>query len=92
MVGHQRARAIEPEVADLAEHLALAGDRIGQHDIERGEPVGRDDEQAIAGQLEHVADLAAVPQRQAGKVGLEKGGSGQIRRTSPRSHRGRRAP
>jgi len=34
VVGHQVRGLGEPEVRDLAEHFALAGDRIGQHHVE----------------------------------------------------------
>ena len=76
---------VEPEIADLAEHLALAGDRVGQHHVEGAEPVGGHDQQqraVLAGfgrqcgrrQVEHVADLAAMAQGQAGQVGFKQSG------------------
>jgi hypothetical protein len=82
VVGHQVSGLGEPEVGDLAKHLALAGNGVGQHHVERGQAVGghhqqavaigRIGGQAIAGQVEHVADLAAVAQGEAGQIGLEQ--------------------
>src|SRR5690606_3406845 len=78
VVGDDVRRAREPEVADLAEHLALAGDGVREHHVKGAEAVGGDDEQprpaAVGGKVEHVADLAAMAQHQAGQVGLQQCG------------------
>jgi hypothetical protein len=80
---------VEPEVGDLAQHLALARDRIGQDHIECAQAVGGHDQQVVplggraglcvggqapARDLEDVADLAAVAQVQTGKIGLQQRG------------------
>ena len=73
MVGDDVTGFVEPEIADLAQHLALAGDRVGQHHVERAEAVGGHDQQALVTEVEHVADLAAVTQVEAGQVRFEQG-------------------
>src|SRR5690606_18300226 len=84
VVGNDVLGAAEPEVADLAQHLALARDRVGQYHVEGAEPVGGDHQQvaavgrgvvgqAVGGDVEHVADLAAVAQRQPGQYRLGQG-------------------
>ena len=74
VVGDDVRGPVEPEIADLAEHLALARDRVGQHHVERAQAVGGDHQQVAIAQVEHVADLAAVDQVQAGQVGLQQRG------------------
>jgi hypothetical protein len=83
VVRHQVCGLVEPEIADLAQHLALARDRIGQDHVEGAEAVGRDDQElrrgACAGQFEDIAHLATVAQRQAGQIGLKQVRSQGIR-------------
>jgi len=44
VVGHDVAGAPEPEGGELIEHLPLVGNCRRQHHVERGDPIGRDDE------------------------------------------------
>ncbi len=84
VVGHQVFGLVEPEVGHLAQHLALAGNRVGQHHVERGQTIGSHHQQvvarggiggqAVAGDIEDIADLATVTQRQAGQIGLQQRG------------------
>ena len=59
------------------QHLALARDRVGQHHVEGAEAVAGDHQQlrvaAVVGQVEHVADLAAMAQVEAGEVRFKQG-------------------
>ena len=52
----------------------LPGIGSGRTTSERGQAVGGDDEQVAVAEVEHVADLAAMAQGQAGEVGFEQGG------------------
>ncbi len=52
----------EPEVGDGREHFALARDRVRQDDVVGGEPIGRDNEQALVVNGVDIPDLAAVNQ------------------------------
>ena len=59
-----RRRAARTRTRHGGEHAALVGDRLGHHDVERGDAVGRDHQQpAVAGVVD-VADLAGVEVRQ----------------------------
>jgi hypothetical protein len=82
VVRHQVRGLLEPEIADPAQHLALAGDRVRQHHVERAEAVGGDNQQlrfaAVFGQLEHIAHLAAMAQGQAGEIGGKESGRHRI--------------
>ena len=46
MIRHQVRGAREPEIGDAVQHPPLVGNRIGQHHVERRQPVGGDDEHA----------------------------------------------
>jgi len=84
VVGHQVRGLGEPEVGDLAEHLALARDRVGQDHIERRQAIGGDHQevvprwgtgrQSLARDIEHITHLAAMAQGQAGEIGLQQRG------------------
>jgi hypothetical protein len=65
VVGHQRACPPEPEQRSLGEYFTLARDRVGQHDIERRQAVGRDDQQGVLVDGVNVTHLAPVKQFQA---------------------------
>ena len=60
---HEVAHALEPERRELREHLALVGDARAQHVVERGDAIGRDDEQVVADAID-VANFSAAVQRQ----------------------------
>jgi hypothetical protein len=73
VVRHQVRRARKPEVGHPGEHLALARDRLRQHHVEGGEPVGGDDEHVRIVDAVDVAHLAAVDERQVLQVRLKEG-------------------
>jgi hypothetical protein len=52
VVGDDVPGALEPEIGHAGEHLALAGNRGGQHHVEGG--------QAIGGQEQHLAVVEGV--------------------------------
>src|SRR5439155_4330880 len=58
VVRHQVLSELEPVQREPRKHLALSGDRCGQHDIERRDAVGRDHHEVLP-RLEDVADLPA---------------------------------
>ena len=64
MVRDDVAGALEPERRQLGEDAALVGNAGAEHVIERGDAIGRDQDQVIAGGVD-VADLAAADQGQA---------------------------
>ncbi|MNV31585.1 hypothetical protein D3C71_1228970 [compost metagenome] len=84
VVGHQVRGLGEPEVGHLAEHLALARNRVGQDHVERRQAIGGDHQQVVprrgtgrqplARDIEHITHLAAVAQGQAGEIGLQQRG------------------
>ncbi len=47
-LGTSAARALEPEPRERGQHAALVGDRRRQHDVERRDAVGRDQQQLVA--------------------------------------------
>jgi hypothetical protein len=73
VVRHEVRGLAEPEARDLGQHLAFARNRVRQHHVERREAIGRDDQQPVARQREHVAHLATVDKVKAGQVGLQQG-------------------
>ena len=68
---HQVAHPLEPEGRQLREHLALVGYARSEHVVERGDAIGRDEQQVVT-HLVDVADLAASVQLQIGEGGFEK--------------------
>jgi hypothetical protein len=79
MIRHQVRGPAEPEVRDLAKHLALAGYRVRQHDVECAEAVRSNDQQFARGQSIDVAHLATMDQVQARQAGLmQDGGHARI--------------
>ena len=66
------AGLLEPELGDLGEHCALERDRIGQHDIERRQPIGGDDEHMVRIDIVDVPHLALVDLFQAADASLEQ--------------------
>ena len=45
VVRDHRFEAVEPEIGDRGEHDAFAGNRVGQHDVERRHSIGRENQQ-----------------------------------------------
>jgi hypothetical protein len=54
---------VEPEVRDLREDRSLVGDARREHDVECGDPIGRDEEVLVA-EIIDVADFAAARERE----------------------------
>ena len=54
------AGLFEPECRELCQDLALAGDKRGQHAVERRYPICRYEEYSLRVHLIYIADLAAV--------------------------------
>src|SRR5581483_11139223 len=71
VVRHDVRGLPEPEAGEPREDAALVRDRRRQNGVERRQPIARDDDEAIAAGLVHVADLAAPPEGRAGDVGLD---------------------
>ncbi len=55
---------VEPKRRDGGQHPALVGNRLVHHDIERRQPIARDDEEIVVPRVVDVADLAAVQERE----------------------------
>src|SRR5690606_19524502 len=55
---------LEPEGRDGREHAALVADRLLQHDVEGGQPVGGHQQQLVLPHLVDVSDLAGVQVRE----------------------------
>jgi hypothetical protein len=66
VVRHDVAEFLEPEIAHLVQHHALARDRLVHHDVEGGQAVGGDDQDLVVADGIVVADLAAAEQWQGG--------------------------
>ena len=58
--GSQVAELPEPEIRQGGQHLALAGDRVVEHDVERRQPIGLHHQQLVLAHGVDVAHLAAV--------------------------------
>jgi hypothetical protein len=71
MVRHDVPGACEPEIRDLREHAALAGNRVGHHDIEGTQAIGSDDQHVLLVDRVDVAHLALMDALQTGNVRFE---------------------
>src|SRR5678816_1354102 len=60
MVVHFIAKLLQPPGGDLRQHGALVRNRLGHHDVESADAIGRDEQQAIVVDDVHLADLAAA--------------------------------
>ena len=74
LVRHEVGGAAEPEVRDLGQHAALVRDGVGQHHVERGQAVRRDDQHVVLVDLVDVAHLAGVQPAQVAQGGGVHGG------------------
>jgi len=74
VIRHEVRELREPEVRDGIEHAALVGNRIGQHHIERRQPVGGHDEKRRGVDGVDVAHLAFVQALEALEVGAVNDG------------------
>ena len=71
MVAHDPFDAREPEARQPRQHGALARDGVGEHHVERRQPVrGHDEQMLVPGRVD-VAHLAAPDQIQAWNVGFK---------------------
>ena len=98
--GHVAER-LEPEGRDRGEHAALVEDRLVEHDVEGGEPVGGDHQELVVADGVDVPDLAGVQVGQGERHAAERSGledrlgpvGGGARGGGPRPRRpGRRRP
>jgi hypothetical protein len=71
MVRHDVPGACEPEIRDLREHAALAGNRVGQHHVEGAQAIGGDDQHVLLVDRVDVAHLALMDALQTGNVRFE---------------------
>ena len=71
MIGLEGTGLAEPEIGNLREDLAFAGNAVGHDAVKGGNAVGGDKEEAVA-QIEHLADLAAFKFADAGQIKLQK--------------------
>ena len=78
VVRHDRRGVPEPERRELREHLALVRNARAEHVVERRDPIGGDEQQAVA-EVEQVADLAVTIGCGAVEAGVEEG-SGETAR------------
>ena len=70
VVRHEAGEAVEPEEGDLREDFAFARDAVGHDDVEGGEAVAGDEQEAVA-EVEDFADFAGLDLRDAGQFNLE---------------------
>ena len=66
----ERFRLREPEIGNLRQHLAFARDAVGHDDVEGGDAVGGDEEQAVA-QIKYLPHLAAFEFFDARQIELQ---------------------
>ena len=69
----RRGAPAEPELGQKVEDGSLVRNSVRQDDIERGDPVGRDNEELVS-QVVHLPDFAAGQVLEAGKLGTKQGG------------------
>ena len=83
VVGDRSASRVEPEQRQPGQHPPLVRDRVREDDVERADPVGRDEEEPVLARLVDVADLAA--RAQLGGTGLipSPPGASRAGRTRP---------
>ena len=72
MIRHERGKFLEPEMRDLREHFAFARDAVGHDDVEGGDAVAGDEQEAVA-EVKDFADLAGADFFDAGQIELENG-------------------
>jgi hypothetical protein len=58
VVGNDAGRLDEPEAREAGQDAALVRDRRREHDVEGGQPVAGDEQEAVLPDREQVADLA----------------------------------
>ena len=87
----ERVRLREPEDGQLRQHLAAVGDAGGQHMVEGRQPVCRDHQELVVGQLVRVTHLAPREklEGQLGAADRRPGDHGRRPRREIRGSRGR---
>src|ERR1017187_10764879 len=70
MIRHERRKFLKPEMGNLREHLALARNAVGHDDVEGGDAVAGDEQEAVA-EVEDFADLAGADFFDAGQIELQ---------------------
>ena len=70
MVRHERGKFLKPEMRNLREHLALARNAVGHDDVEGGNAVAGDEQEAVA-EVEDFADFAGADFFDAGQIELQ---------------------
>src|SRR5262249_50072181 len=70
---HDVAEALEPEIGHFVQHPPLVRDRVGEHDVERGKAVARDDQHLVLADGVDIAHLAVAQARQALELRLVQG-------------------
>src|ERR1035437_2292508 len=73
MVRHERRKFLKPEMRDLCEHFAFARDAVGHDDVEGGDAVAGDEQEAVAEVIDF-ANLAGADFFEAGQIELENRG------------------
>ncbi len=71
VVGNGGRGAVEPEIGNLRQHLALARDAVGHDAIKGGNAVGGDEQEVFA-QIEDFADFAGFEFIESGQVQLQQ--------------------
>src|SRR5262245_36440185 len=74
MIGDDPASAAEPERGNLRQDFDLVGDARAEHVVERRDPVGGDNQQAIA-EIKNVANFPVSIGLAARERGMQKRGS-----------------
>ena len=70
VVGNDVLQEVEPEQGELGQHSTLLRNAGGQHIIECGDPIGRDEQQMIVVDPVNVANFPAGVQLQVRKVSI----------------------
>src|SRR5665213_3429315 len=70
MIRHERGKFLKPEMRDLREHFAFARNAVGHDDVEGGDAVAGDEQEAVA-EVEDFADFAGANFFDAGQIKLE---------------------
>ena len=65
------AHHLKPEDRHLGEHAALAGNAIRQDAIERGNPVGRDNQELLLAKRIYIPDFSGCEMFYAGQTAFK---------------------
>ncbi len=70
MVRHERGKFLEPEMGNLREHFAFVRNAVGHDDVEGGDAVAGDEQEAVA-EVKDFADFAGADFFDAGQIELQ---------------------